>query len=513
MRLFHKLALAIVLMSLLVMLFPISVAMAADEVYFPDPKYGAWPEWSAETSFTTASSSLVGDWAFDEGTGTIVHDSSSYNNDGQIHNATWVPGVAGQALYFNGTDDSYVEVPDKPELTPSQQLVIEAWVRPESYSTDTMAILYKGDLEQTGCFGERSYSLWANRNGAIHFTWTPEGSNCQWIYETNGGVIPTDQWSHVEVELDAVVGRVLINVNDVPVLEEVCPTGVIRVGSLPLRIGGMFRSFQNQANFQGSIDEVKIYARTYTLPPNQPINVSPADEGTEVSITPTLQSSAFSDPDVGDTHAASQWQISTSAGSYSSPVYDSGTDSTNLTSITVPSGRLNYLTTYYWHVRHQDNNGAWSEYSSETSFTTEAAPTPTPTPTPATPTPTSPAEPVGGGGGGGGFCFIATAAYGSSLDSHVDTLRSFRDQYLETNPIGSAFVSLYYKVSPPMADFIDEHPTLKPIVRAGLMPAVVMSTVAVNTTLAEKIAIAASVLLFTALVVVWLRRKAVKGGF
>jgi len=40
-----------------------------------------------------------------------------------------------------------------------------------------------------------------------------------------------------------------------------------------------------------------------------------------------------------------------------------------------------------------------------------------------------------------------------------------------------------------------------------------MSTVAVNTTLAEKIAIAASMLLFTALVVVWLRRKAVKGGF
>ena len=104
---------------------------------------------------------------------------------------------------------------------------------------------------------------------------------------------------------------------------------------------------------------------------------------------------------------------------------------------------------------------------------------------------------VSGGGGGGGGCFIATAAYGSYLDSHVDTLRSFRDQYLETNPIGSAFVSLYYKVSPPMADFIEKHPTLKPVVRAALMPAVAMSSVALNTTLAEKAVILALVTLFS----------------
>ena len=95
---------------------------------------------------------------------------------------------------------------------------------------------------------------------------------------------------------------------------------------------------------------------------------------------------------------------------------------------------------------------------------------------------------------GGGGCFIATAAYGSSLDSHVDTLRSFRDQYLETNPLGSAFVSLYYKVSPPMAEFIDAHPGLKPLVRFALQPAIVFSSVAINTTPMEKIAIALVIL-------------------
>jgi thermitase len=108
-----------------------------------------------------------------------------------------------------------------------------------------------------------------------------------------------------------------------------------------------------------------------------------------------------------------------------------------------------------------------------------------------------------------GGCFIATAAYGSYLESHVNTLRSFRDQYLETNPLGSAFVSLYYKVSPPMADYIEKHPTLKPIVRAALMLAVVMSKVALDTTTAEKAAILASLVFLSIfiLVALWLRRR------
>jgi hypothetical protein len=112
--------------------------------------------------------------------------------------------------------------------------------------------------------------------------------------------------------------------------------------------------------------------------------------------------------------------------------------------------------------------------------------------------------------GESGGCFIATAAYGSYLESHVNTLRSFRDQYLETNPIGSAFVSLYYKMSPPMADFIEKHPQLKPIVRAGLMPAVVMSKVALNTTTVEKAAILASLVLLSILVALWLRRRSLR---
>jgi hypothetical protein len=106
-------------------------------------------------------------------------------------------------------------------------------------------------------------------------------------------------------------------------------------------------------------------------------------------------------------------------------------------------------------------------------------------------------------------CFIATAAYGSYLDSHVQTLRDFRDSYMLTNPVGRSLVSTYYRLSPPIAEFIDDHPTLKPIVRVGLLPAVAVSEVALSTTLAQKIAILAGTALVCVALVVCLRRKAV----
>jgi hypothetical protein len=82
------------------------------------------------------------------------------------------------------------------------------------------------------------------------------------------------------------------------------------------------------------------------------------------------------------------------------------------------------------------------------------------------------AAPSGGGGGGGGGCFIATAAYGSSLAPHVQALRDFRDDYLMTNAAGKALVALYERYSPPFASRIARHESLKLATRAGLTPVV-----------------------------------------
>jgi hypothetical protein len=103
-------------------------------------------------------------------------------------------------------------------------------------------------------------------------------------------------------------------------------------------------------------------------------------------------------------------------------------------------------------------------------------------------------------------CFIATAAYGTPMAEEIQILRDFRDQYLVSNPVGEALVEFYYRVSPPIAEFITEHPSLRPMVRAGLMPAVAMSTIAVNTSAVEKVAIVGLLMLLVALAI-WATRR------
>ena len=110
------------------------------------------------------------------------------------------------------------------------------------------------------------------------------------------------------------------------------------------------------------------------------------------------------------------------------------------------------------------------------------------------------------------MCFIATAAYGTPMAEELQILRDFRDQYLLTNPLGQALVNLYYKVSPPVAEFITEHPNLKPIVRAGLLPAVVMSTLVVNVGPTVKVAMLILLVLVSVVVAVWVIRRRGRGS-
>jgi hypothetical protein len=75
--------------------------------------------------------------------------------------------------------------------------------------------------------------------------------------------------------------------------------------------------------------------------------------------------------------------------------------------------------------------------------------------------------------GDGAGCFIATAAYGSTLHPYLGQLRTFRDEQLLQNAPGRAVVHSYYRLSPPLAEFIHDNDLLRAISRAVLAPLVI----------------------------------------
>jgi hypothetical protein len=65
-------------------------------------------------------------------------------------------------------------------------------------------------------------------------------------------------------------------------------------------------------------------------------------------------------------------------------------------------------------------------------------------------------------------CFVATSAFESPISFEVQFLRIYRDQTLKNSYTGRKFILFYYKISPSIASFLDQHKWLKPFVRAIL---------------------------------------------
>ena len=102
-------------------------------------------------------------------------------------------------------------------------------------------------------------------------------------------------------------------------------------------------------------------------PPRQPLAVAPPNQTVDVSLRPTLTTSAFIDHDPGDYHAQSRWTIYRLDDD--ACVFDV-TSSSDLTSVTVPSSTLLPFTSYYWSVCYLDQNGDMSAPSQAFDFTT-----------------------------------------------------------------------------------------------------------------------------------------------
>ena len=196
---------------------------------------------------TTATTSLVAAYGFDEGTGTTVSDRSGKGNNGVISSATWTAtGRFGKALAFNGTS-SWVTVADSASLDLTTGMTLEAWVYPTTTMTGWRTVMMK---EQPGA---DIYYLSANTDMNQPATGVSIGGSIRQL--DAGTTIPVNAWTHLTATYDGTTQRLYINGAQVASQAQ---TGSIAVSGSAMHIGG--NSVWGEY-FQGLIDEVRIYNR------------------------------------------------------------------------------------------------------------------------------------------------------------------------------------------------------------------------------------------------------------
>lgn len=204
----------------------------------------------------TEASDLIGSWDFDEGEGPTVKDSSGYGNNGTIYGATWVDGIEGKALMFDG--DDYVQVLQSTSLDSiNQEITIIAWVKTPITGRHTILARW---LCGTGV-NERAYEFDIQPDGKLQFGLCGDGSyvNSVWL-ESNGAISP-NTWTHVAATSDGTTMKIYIN-GEQDLNTVTAPVG-IHISAGNLHIGQWLYSSPDNwiTPFNGTIDEVRIYSR------------------------------------------------------------------------------------------------------------------------------------------------------------------------------------------------------------------------------------------------------------
>lgn len=102
-------------------------------------------------------------------------------------------------------------------------------------------------------------------------------------------------------------------------------------------------------------------------PPLLPVNAAPAANATGMTDQPTLALAAYHSL-VASVQAGLQVQLAPAA-DFAAVFHDSGIRPAGL-SYTLPAGLLSVSTAYFWRARVRDYEGAWSDWSTPTKFTT-----------------------------------------------------------------------------------------------------------------------------------------------
>jgi hypothetical protein len=193
-------------------------------------------------------------WAFDEGRGTIAHDSVG-NNDATIEAGTaWVNDRdRGWCLGFDGSND-YASVPSTSNLNPST-MTVSAWIKAETWTPESWrgCIVSKDDWER----GRHGYALRCGDNGRLSCVIS---TGTGWPDAVSNAVMHTGHWYHVAGTYDG--GNIKVYINGIE-SGSASASGPIDGSSYDLNIGR--GTYAKDRLFHGMIDDVRLF--NYALSP------------------------------------------------------------------------------------------------------------------------------------------------------------------------------------------------------------------------------------------------------
>jgi hypothetical protein len=195
----------------------------------------------------TSRTGLVGEYSFNQGSGTTLTDTSGNHNNGTITNGTWAPGqFGGNALSFNG-QNTWVTIPNSSSLNLTSAMTLEAWVKPTTF-TGASSIIMK---EQPGGL---VYALYAASDGPAPPTTVVDVGGVDTQVSSAAG-LPSGTWSYLSATYDGTVLKLYVNGT---LVSSLGLTGALATSSGVLRIGGdsIWGEF-----FNGLIDDVRVYNR------------------------------------------------------------------------------------------------------------------------------------------------------------------------------------------------------------------------------------------------------------
>ncbi|MBN1804711.1 MAG: LamG domain-containing protein [Sedimentisphaerales bacterium] len=198
-------------------------------------------------AFDLNDPALVAYWPLDEGTGKTAADRSGNNFDGDlIDGASWVEGIYGSALRFNG-GDAYVDS-GQSFLNDLDGFTLAGWISAENVGMYS-SLFGQNDVIELGFTTENGGQLgtWMYGNG-----WAFVGADYPFTYPS---------WHHVVLAGDA--SRIVIYIDGQEVASDEAGMTTSGNSAYSFKIGaGVFNATGDP--FLGEIDDVWVFSRALT---------------------------------------------------------------------------------------------------------------------------------------------------------------------------------------------------------------------------------------------------------